>query len=216
MNHARSSDGSHREEVARVRATHIDRTAVYRSHGYDRQASARLVIDQAGTCSGLVLDVGTGKGVQAVELAHRGWAVVTVDPDPQEQRYAALNAEAEEVLDRIRFVQADGRSLPFAAGSFGAVFLVDALHHLEEGAPGFAEMARVVRCDGGCVVLAEFNEEGFAIVARVHAAEGRVHPIGPITFDAAVDDFQGRGFRLRSVRHAEVHRVAVLTPSNSL
>lgn len=202
----------HREEVARVRAAHLERTAVFRSHGYDRQGSARFVTDQAGTCSGRVLDVGTGKGVQAVELAHRGLQVVTVDPDPQEQRFAALNAEAEGVVDRIRFVQADGRRLPFAAGSFGAVFLVDALHHLEEGAPVFAEMARVVRREDGCVVLGEFDDEGFAIIARVHEAEGRTHPVGPITFEAAVDDFQRRGFHLRSMRQAEVHRVAVLTP----
>ena len=201
-----------REEVARVRAAHLERTAIFHSHGYDRQGSARFIIDEAGSRSGLVLDVGTGKGVQAVALAHRGLDVVTVDPDPQEQRFAKLNAEAEGVVDRIRFVQADGRRLPFAAESFGAVFLVDALHHLEEGAPVFAEMARVVRRDVGCVVLAEFDAEGFAIIARVHEAEGRTHPVGPITFDAAVDDFRSRGFRLRSIRDAQVHRVAVLTP----
>jgi len=200
-----------RAEVARARAAYLERTAVFRSHGYDRQGSARFVIDQAGVRSGHVLDVGTGKGVQAVELAHRGLNVVTVDPDPQEQRFAALNAEAEGVVGRIRFVQADGRSLPFAAGSFGAVFLVDALHHLEEGAPVFAEMARVVRRPDGCIVLAEFDAEGFAIVARVHMAEGRTHPVGPITFDAAVDDFRSRGFRLRSTTDAHVHRVAILT-----
>ncbi len=209
-----TATGPHREEVARARAAHLARTAVFRTHGYDRQGASRFIIQQSGIHNGLVLDVGTGKGVQAVELAHHGLAVVTVDPDPQEQRHAALNAEAAEVRDRIRFVQADGRHLPFAAGSFGAVFLVDALHHLDEGAPVFAEMARVVRLDGGRVVLAEFNDEGFAVVARVHAAEGRVHPVGPITFDAAVDGFRGRGFRVRSTAESYVHRVAVLTQAD--
>jgi len=212
MNHLRPADRFRNEDVARTRAAHVARTAVFRSHGYDRQAASRFVIDQAGTHSGLVLDVGTGKGVQAVELAHRGLAVVTVDPDPREQRHAALNAEAEDVRDRIRFVQADGRKMPFAAGCFGAVFLVDALHHLQDGAPVFAEMARVVRPDGGCVVLAEFNDEGFAIVARVHESEGRTHQVGPVTFDAAVDDFRGRGFRVQSTAESHVHRVAVLAP----
>jgi len=212
MNHLRPADRFRNEEVARARATHLARTAIFRTHGYDRQGASRFIIDQAGIHDGLVLDVGTGKGVQAVELAHSGLAVVTVDPDPLEQRHAALNAEAEAVRDRIRFVRADGRRLPFAAGSFGAVFLVDALHHLEEGAPVFAEMARVVRPEGGCVVLAEFNDEGFAIVARVHESEGRTHPVGPVTFDAAVEDFRGRGFRVRSAAESHVHRVAVLTP----
>jgi ubiquinone/menaquinone biosynthesis C-methylase UbiE len=201
----------HHEEVASARAAHLERTAIFRSHGYDRQSSAQFVIDQAGVRSGLVLDVGTGKGVQAVELARRGLNVVTVDPDPHEQRFAAMNAEAEGVVDRIRFVQADGRSLPFAAGSFGAVFLVDALHHLKDGAPVFAEMARVVRRKDGCIVLAEFDAEGFAIVGTVHTAEGRTHLVGPVTFDAAVDDFRSRGFRLRSTVDAHVHRVAILT-----
>jgi len=212
MSHPYRAGDPHREEVARARAAHAARTAVFGTHGYDRQGASRFIIEQAGIHHGLVLDVGTGKGVQAVELAHRGLAVVTVDPDSQEQRHAALNAEAEEIRDRIRFVQADGRWLPFAAGSFGAVFLVDALHHLDEGAPVFAEMARVVRHDGGRVVLAEFNDEGFAIVARVHESEGRTHQVGPVTFDAAVHDFRGRGFRVRSTTESHVHRVAVLTP----
>jgi ubiquinone/menaquinone biosynthesis C-methylase UbiE len=201
-----------REEVASVRATYLERTAIFQSHGYDRQGSARFIIDEADLPAGLVLDVGTGKGVQAVALAHRGLDVVTVDPDPEQLRFAKLNAEAEGIADRIRFVRADGSRLPFAAESFGAVFLVDALHHLEEGAPVFAEMARVVRRDVGCVVLAEFDAEGFAIIARVHEAEGRTHPVGPITFDAALNDFRSRGFRLRSICDAQVHRVAVLTP----
>jgi ubiquinone/menaquinone biosynthesis C-methylase UbiE len=201
----------HHEEVASARAAYLERTAIFQAHGYDRQGSARFVIDQAGATSGCVLDVGTGKGVQAVELAHRGLNVVTVDPDPQEQRFAALNAEAEGVVDRIHFVQADGRRLPFAAGSFGAVYLVDALHHLEEGAPVFAEMARVVRRPEGRIVLAEFDTEGFAIVARVHTAEGHTHGVGPITFDAAVNDFRSRGFLLRSMADAHAHRVAILT-----
>ncbi len=203
---------SHREEVALVRATHRARTAVYQSRGYDRRGSARFVIDQAGIRAGLVLDVGTGKGVQAVELARQGFDVVTVDRDPQEQRYTALNAEAEGVVERIRFVRADGRALPFCDRAFDAVYLVDALHHLEDGDPIFAEMARVVRRPAGRVVLAEFSDEGFAIVAGVHQSEGRVHPVGPVTLETALESFRRRGFRVHSITEQFVHRVAVLTP----
>jgi len=74
-----------------------------------------------------------------------------------------------------------------------------------------AEMARVVRRPEGRIVLAEFDTEGFAIVARVHTAEGHTHGVGPITFDAAVNDFRSRGFLLRSMADAHAHRVAILT-----
>ena len=105
-------------EAARVRASHLERTAVFHSHGYDRQGSARFIIDEAGSRSGLVLDVGTGKGVQAVALAHRGLDVVTVDPDPQEQRFAKLNALGDEASDYIQ------RLLPSAVERFRNVFLL--------------------------------------------------------------------------------------------
>jgi ubiquinone/menaquinone biosynthesis C-methylase UbiE len=203
----------YREKVARAYATHLQRTSVYLARGYDRQGTSRFIVDQAGTGDGPVLDVGTGKGIQALALAHAGLDVVTVDLDAEAQRHAGLVAEAEHVRGRIRFVRADGRSLPFRGEAFDVVYLVDALHHLEDGDPVFAEMARVVRRSAGRIVLAEFSDEGFAIIAGVHRSEGRVHQAGPVTLESALESFRRRGFHVRSMTEQFVHRVAVLTAS---
>jgi hypothetical protein len=36
---------------------------------------------------------------------------------------------------------------------------------------------------GGVLVLADFSREGFDFASRVLAAEGGVHPEGPVTLD---------------------------------
>jgi len=53
------------------------RNQEYLRLGHDRQAAARFVVDTAGALGGPTLDVGTGKGLLAIALAHRG---LKVDP----------------------------------------------------------------------------------------------------------------------------------------
>ncbi len=198
-----------REDVALAREHHQTRMALYASHGYDRRASVRFVVDQAGPIDGPVLDVGSGQGLLAMELARRGHDVYSVDPSEQEQQLAIANAEIDGVLTDLHFALADARRLPFPDRFFGSAATLDVLHHLEEGPPVFGEMLRVVR-PGGTIVVAEFDAEGFALVARVHATEGRVHPEGPVTFDAAVGWLIDRGMTLQSKVEGSLHVVAVL------
>jgi len=48
------------------------RMALYRSVGYDRLAAVCYALDRLGPLEGEVLDVGTGQGLLAIELARRG------------------------------------------------------------------------------------------------------------------------------------------------
>jgi ubiquinone/menaquinone biosynthesis C-methylase UbiE len=160
------------------------RTAYYASLGYDRLAAVSFILDEAGPLDAPVLDVGTGMGITARGLADRGLEVISVDPNAEDQAVAAALTEQPAQRSRIRFMVTSASSLPFPDGHFGAAVAVDVLHHLDAGRPALAELARVTR-PGGAVILADFSREGFDLVRRVHASEGRVHPEGPVTMDWA-------------------------------
>ena len=103
----------------------------------------------------------------------------------------------------------DAKTLPFQDDTFGAVATLDALHHLADGPAVFSEMRRVVK-PSGKILLAELTTDGFSLVARIHASEGRVHPVGPVTVASAVDWFVSRGCRLVVLAEDHLHTVAVL------
>jgi ubiquinone/menaquinone biosynthesis C-methylase UbiE len=192
-----------------ARDRYLERIAVYKSFGYDRPAAARFVVDRLKPFEGTVLDVGTGQGLLAIELARRGVAVVSVDISEEEQHIGMLNAECEGLSHRITFQAVDAQRLPFPDGTFDAVATFDALHHLDDGPAVFREMRRVVR-PAGKILLAELTAEGFALVAMVHESEGRGHPVGPMTVSLAVEWFVSNGFRLVVTEEGHLHSVAVL------
>jgi ubiquinone/menaquinone biosynthesis C-methylase UbiE len=198
------------DELAQQKAYFRSRTAYYASLGYDRLAAASFILDEAGPLGGPVLDVGTGMGITARALAGRGLDVVTVDTNAHDQEVAAFLTDEPEQSRRIRFMVTSAASLPFPDGHFGAAVAVDVLHHLEDGRPALAELARVVR-PGGAVVLADFSREGFELVTRVHASEGRVHPEGPVTMDWARGFLcGGLGLTEEKASTGQLHRISVL------
>ncbi|MEW5983475.1 MAG: DUF6125 family protein [Acidobacteriota bacterium] len=198
------------DELAQQQAQFWSRTAHFASLGYDRFAAASFVLDEAEPLAGPVLDVGTGMGITARALAGRGLDVVTVDTNARDQEVAAFLTDQPEHSRRIRFLVTSAAGLPFPDGHFGAAVAVDVLHHLEDGRPVFAELARTVR-PGGAVVLADFSREGFEMVARVHASEGRVHPEGPVSMDWARGFLcGGLGLVEEKLATGHLHRVSVL------
>ena len=60
------------------------RIAQYRALGHDRLAAVRFVAGAAGRLHGPALDVGTGRGLLARELARLSLDVVSVDVDASE------------------------------------------------------------------------------------------------------------------------------------
>lgn len=88
-----------------------------------------------------VLEIGGGTGLQARELAERGFAVTSVDLEGS--MYAG---------DRVfPVIDYDGRTLPFAAGSFDVVLSSNVLEHVRD-LPGMErEILRVLAPGGRCV-----------------------------------------------------------------
>jgi len=162
------------KEIVDNHASLTERSGYYRTFGYDVNQSVAFVLSKAQPLAGRVLEVGTGKGRFLAELSKSVPNVTTIDLDPAEQRFARLNVAYEASAGQVEFVVGDGAKLPWEAGSFDAVVSMNALHHIRD-LPGVVnEALRVVRPEGK-IVLADFNEEGFGIMEKLHIAEGRVH-----------------------------------------
>ena len=185
------------------------RSQQYLSLGHDRLAAARFVADAAGEFRGRALDVGTGKGLFAIELARRGMEVLSIDVDSRERELARLLADEAGVATRIRFKKADAAHLPYADGQFGCVAMMDVLHHLTEPDPILTEMARVTT-RGGIVVIADFNESGFDIVSRIHRANGGEHPRTAASVSLAIASLSRAGFSCMRKNNGHQHEVVVL------
>jgi demethylmenaquinone methyltransferase/2-methoxy-6-polyprenyl-1,4-benzoquinol methylase len=104
-----------------------------------------------------VLDVATGTGAVAIELARTtGCSVVGVDRSPE------MLAEARRrVSERVRLVEGDARALPFADASFDGLTVTYLLRYVEDPAATLRELARVVR-PGGTIASLEFAVPGAA------------------------------------------------------
>lgn len=92
---------------------------------------------------GLVLDIGCGTGAGFPVVARCG-APVGMDPSERALRYAAERGYRH-------LVQADGTSLPFAAGAFEWVAALDILEHLDDRAAA-PEIRRVLAPGGRALV----------------------------------------------------------------
>ncbi len=172
------------DELDRRLAAYRARREAFEALGHYGARAAALVLDAAGPLEGPVLDLGSGMGVMARELARRGHSVESVDVNAEEQEVAVALTSGSGLETRIRFTPADGSDLPFPDAAFGAAVSFNVLHHLRDGASVLREVLRVVR-PGGVLVLADFSPEGFDYAARVHVAEGATHPEGPVTLDWA-------------------------------
>jgi demethylmenaquinone methyltransferase/2-methoxy-6-polyprenyl-1,4-benzoquinol methylase len=93
------------------------------------------------------LDVATGTGDLAIELAARGASVV--GSDFSEGMLARARAKAPD----LRWEQADAMALPYADGEFAAATVGFGARNFGDLAQGLREMVRVVRPGGRVVVL---------------------------------------------------------------
>jgi demethylmenaquinone methyltransferase/2-methoxy-6-polyprenyl-1,4-benzoquinol methylase len=133
-------------------AAHYDRVCNVMSFGSGQRYRRRALI-QAGVRPGhRVLDVGTGTGLLAREIAHAvesSGRVVGVDPS------RAMMAAGRSHL-ALPLVQGLGESLPVRSGMFDFVTMGYALRHVPDLETAFSEYQRVLK-PGGYVLLLEIT-----------------------------------------------------------
>jgi SAM-dependent methyltransferase/DNA-binding MarR family transcriptional regulator len=101
-----------------------------------------------------VVDVGTGTGILAGELARLGLSVVAVDHSPR-MLDAARAKLAEQGITSVELRAGEASALPIDDASLDAAFAHMVLHYLPSPADAIREMARVVR-PGGAVIAVDF------------------------------------------------------------
>jgi ubiquinone/menaquinone biosynthesis C-methylase UbiE len=108
--------------------------------GPDSAAPFEAALDRVGGPVRRALDVGTGTGAGALEIAKRfqGAEVVGLDVSP------AMLEEARRIAPGVEFVEGDASSLPFGDGEFDLVAHANMIPFLDE-------TARVLRPGGWTV-----------------------------------------------------------------
>jgi len=118
----------------------------------------------------LVLDIGCGRAIDAVELARRGGKCSGLDPSVK-----MINHAREYIADNgieVSLAQGAGEHLPFKTGSFDKVVCKGALDHFLYPARAIEEMARVLKPQGKAIIaIANFESLGFRLGRRVFALE---------------------------------------------
>ncbi len=99
-----------------------------------------------------ILDIGTGVGRMAIILALNGYKVLTGEPDFDKSEYAKQdwlnNAKKVNMDHLIKFQAFNAEDMPFGENSFDAVYILGALHHIEDKHSAFKETVRVLKKKG--------------------------------------------------------------------
>jgi ubiquinone/menaquinone biosynthesis C-methylase UbiE len=105
---------------------------------------------------GKVLDIGTGSGRLAIELAKskhgKQFDIAAIDISENMLKQATENARQAGVDDRIRFLHGTAAALPFPDNSFDLVISYASLHHWFQPITVFNEVARVTRKTGTIII----------------------------------------------------------------
>jgi len=108
-----------------------------------------------GIRSGKVLDIGTGSGRLAIELAKvKGchFDIVALDISENMIKKARENARRSGVENKIRFLVSTAAALPFADNTFDLVISYASLHHWFKPVTVFDEIARITRETGHAII----------------------------------------------------------------
>lgn len=120
-----------------------------------------------------VLDVATGTGDLAIEIARAcpGATVVGIDPSPGMLAVAQHKLDKRGLAARIRLEVGDAQALPQHNCEIDAATIAFGIRNVPDRARALRELARVVR-PGGRIAVLELNEPRekglFAAAARLH------------------------------------------------
>jgi len=174
----------------------LERLEFYKNFGFDQAEEVKFVLKKALPIKGNILEIGTGKGHFALELACQGYNFTSIDISAESQELAKLNAEYANVANQVNFSIANAEALDFEDYSFDVIFSVNTIHHLSNPYKVASEMMRVISRKGK-IILSDLSEQGFAIMNKIHQSEGRHHEESLITLNEVRDYLNRRGFWIK-------------------
>jgi demethylmenaquinone methyltransferase/2-methoxy-6-polyprenyl-1,4-benzoquinol methylase len=147
----------HARELFAPLGPSYDRHARLLSLGQDPRWRAFLV-SRVPADAVRVLDVGTGTGAVAIDLARArpARAVVGIDQSPEMLAAGRARVAQAGLAGRIELREGRAESLPFAAADFDALTFTYLLRYVDDPARTLGELVRVVR-PGGTVAMLEFG-----------------------------------------------------------
>ncbi|ACR80693.1 class I SAM-dependent methyltransferase [Kosmotoga olearia] len=135
--------------------------------------------------NGKILDLGTGTGRWAIELADKGMEIIAVDPAEKMLKVAEEKAKLYGV--NIKFTKASGEALPFESNTFDFVLAMgDVLSYAKSPEKVLEEIKRVLKnrgkllatVDNAYAFLHDFISQGETYNARRFIERERKVPIG--------------------------------------
>jgi demethylmenaquinone methyltransferase / 2-methoxy-6-polyprenyl-1,4-benzoquinol methylase len=171
----RSARKRHALELFSGLPRQYDRMGALLSFGQDprwRRALASGVDPQPGE---RILDVATGTGLVAFELARRGGCqVIGLDQSEAMLNSARARLAREPELERlISFVQGEAERLPFADQEFDALTFTYLLRYVDDRGATMRELARVVK-PGGRIGMVEFGVPDNAVLRSLWQMHTRI------------------------------------------
>ena len=140
--------------------------------GWRRQATRALGAARR------VLDLATGTGDLAIEIARQLPEAQIVGSDPSERMLEVGRAKLDGLgfSDRVDMRVGDAQHLPFADREFDGVTIAFGIRNVPDRSAALVEMARVTR-DGGRIVVLELTEPRGGLMAPL--ARFHVHFLVP-------------------------------------
>ena len=133
-----------------------DRYARVLSFGQDPRWRSFLVSRVEAAAGQTVLDVASGTGAVAIELARRyGCSVVGIDQSAEMLAAGRRRVASAGVADLVRLQEGRAESLPFADQTFDAVTFTYLLRYVDDPGTTLRELSRVLR-PGGTLASLEF------------------------------------------------------------
>jgi demethylmenaquinone methyltransferase/2-methoxy-6-polyprenyl-1,4-benzoquinol methylase len=137
-------------------APEYDRMGAALSFGQDPRWRRFLMSKVNAIPGAWVLDVATGTGLVARELARMNVRVAGLDQSPAMVARGLREVRERGLEDRIRFVLGQAQTLPFADEAFDAVTFTYLLRYVDDPAATVAELVRTLR-PGGVMASLEFH-----------------------------------------------------------
>ena len=142
------------------------------------------------------LDLGTGNGYLAFEMAHRFPDIAVTGLD------IALHSiqldqklQQEQGLKNLEFISYEGLQLPFGEAAFGGVISRYAFHHFPDTTISVQELYRITEAQGFVIISDPITDEedttGFIDQFQQLKPDGHVHFFRALELDAL---FQRHGF----------------------